>query len=93
MNTSITDRNLSKSEELLKVFSNLANKSAGSAHPYDFLRWADFLIEVHKNDSNFSADRLKQQLEEQKWPSNKVDDLVAEHEFALALLQAYDKTL
>lgn len=90
----ITDRVSPDAARLLEIFSNSANKSTGSSHLSDFERWANFLIKAHKEDSRDKLDGgfLAKWLEEELgWPSEQAEDLAIEYEFALRLLQAYDR--
>lgn len=78
--------------ELLKRFSTLANMSTGSAHPYDFKRWALFIVRTHKEGSKLYPDDLRQWLiEGLGWPPERADKLALEYEFARSLLEAYDQ--
>lgn len=78
--------------ELLKRFSTLANMSTGSSHPYDFRRWAAFIVRTHKDGSKLYPDDLRQWLVEGLgWPPEPADKLSLEYEFARSLLEAYDQ--
>ena len=75
----------------LKAFSDLANKSTGSSHPYDFKRWAAFLIQVHRDNSKLDTEMLKRWLIElERWDEERGTRLAIEFEFARDLLKAYD---
>ena len=90
----ITDWVSPDAAKLLEIFSNSANKSTGTSHPSDFKRWVDFLIKAHKEDSRDKLDGefLAKWLEEELgWPSKQAEDLAIEYEYALRLLQAYDR--
>ena len=79
--------------ELLQRFSTVANKSTGSSHPRDFERWADFLIQIHREGSTLDSDPLMRWLvEELNWPPDRAGKLAREFEFARDLLQAYDRS-
>ncbi|MCY4587442.1 MAG: hypothetical protein OXB98_15500 [Bryobacterales bacterium] len=89
----ITDWVSDEAAELLQRFSTIANKSTGSSHPRDFERWADFLIQVHRERSTLYSDSLKQWLvEELNWPPDRAGKLARQFEFARDLLQAYDRS-
>ena len=89
----ITDWVSDEAAELLQRFSTVANKSTGSAHPRDFERWADFLIQVHREGSTLYSHSLKRWLvEELDWPPDRAGKLAMEFEFARDLLQAYDRS-
>jgi len=76
----------------LRRFSNSANKGTGSSHPLDFERWAAFLIQVHREKSDLTAETLQQWLvEEAQWPADTADSLALEFRFARDLLTAYDR--
>lgn len=80
-----------KTAQALRRFSTLANKSTGSSHPRDRMRWEEFLISAHLEESRLAPDELKRWLvEEQQWPSDKASDLAVEYEEAMSLLKAYD---
>ena len=91
-NADITEHISPEAAQLLDNFSFAANKYTGSAHSYDFERWAKFLIQVHKEknaslDVNFLSNWLVEELE---WPDESADKLVNEYEFAKDLLEIYD---
>ena len=89
----ITDWVSPHAAELLDRFSTGANKSTGSSHPSDFQRWANFLIEVHKEGSSrrLSGEFLAKWLEEELgWSSERANELATKYEFARNLLHAYD---
>ena len=89
----ITDWVSTNAVELLKRFSVLANMSTGSSHPNDFQRWVDFLIVVHKEDSNLSSEFLAQWLDEELgWHSDQARELASEYGFARDVLRAYDQS-
>jgi len=79
--------------ELLKYFSDAANKSTGSSHPLDRERWFHFLIAAHKDKATLDTSILGRWLcDEQGWPEDTASDLRIEYEFARELLNAYDRT-
>lgn len=79
--------------DLLSRFSILANMSTGSSHPLDFKRWAEFLIQVHREGSALDAGTLEQWLvEELDWPADSADRLAIQYEFARSLLRIYNET-
>ncbi len=89
----ITDWVSNEAAERLQRFSTLANMSTGSAHPLDFERWADFLIQVHREGSILNSKLLSRWLvEELDWPPGRADQLAIEFDFARSLLRAYDQS-
>lgn len=89
----ITDWVSTDAAECLRLFSDAANKSTGSAHPLDLERWAHFLIQVHREGSTLDSASLSQWLvEELEWPPERVDELNKEFEFARDLLKVYDQS-
>ena len=87
----ITDWVSSRAADLLKSFSDLANKSI--LHPLDFDRWVCFLLQAHKDDSTLHSSFLSQWLvEELGWPRDRADELARDYEFARDLLKAYDES-
>lgn len=79
--------------EALRRFSTLANKSTGASHPLDKGRWLTFLIAAYQDRHEFDAGLLVRWLiEVEHWPDDTAHDLAIEYEFALELLEQYDKT-
>jgi hypothetical protein len=79
--------------ESLRRFSRLANKSTGSAHPFDNERWEEFLISAHLEGSMLDAHTLERWLvEEEEWPADTASELAIEYEAGMSLLKAYDAT-
>lgn len=78
--------------DALQRFSACANKSTGSAHPFDRERWFDFLVAVHRDGRKISTDYLIRWLVEvEGWADDQAHDLAIEYEFGLALLNSYDQ--
>jgi hypothetical protein len=78
--------------EALRVFSGSANKATGSSHPRDRERWFIFLLEAHRSRGSFNTDKLVRWLTEiEHWPEEGAHDLAIEYEFALGLLDEYDR--
>lgn len=76
----------------LEIFSALANKSTGSAHPSDQKRWFDFIVSCHKEKCDLDVYRLQRWLiEEENWPEDNAVELTIEYEFSTALLSFYDE--
>lgn len=79
---------------LLENWAKTCNPSTLNSHPSDFERWAEFIISAHKTGSKLSPETLKRWFfEEQGWDRNfeKIYDLVLDYEYALRLLEVYDK--
>ena len=94
---SITDWTSQEAARALHRFSISANKSTGSSHPSDQHRWFQFLFAVHKahkaKGKVLDTHLLGRWLEEvENWPSEVATDLVLEYEFALNLLDEYDRS-
>lgn len=70
----------------LRIFSELSNKSTGSAHPQDRKRWFEFLVLAHESSEKIDTDLIIQTLIEQGWSEEKASDLGIEYEFAEDLL-------
>jgi len=78
----------------LHRFSRAANKSTGSGHPLDRERWFQFLIQAHRDNSRLDTESLARWLIEiEGWDEDHAHELVIEYEFALALLDKYDRRL
>ncbi len=71
----------------LCLFSNLASKSTGSAHPLDQERWIAFLVALSREKHTLDAHSLGRWLTDvEQWSSEMVHELTCEFEFAIALL-------
>ena len=93
----ITDWTSQEAARALHRFSMSANKSTGSSHPSDQHRWFQFLFAVHKahkaQGKVLDTHLLGRWLEEvEHWPSEVATKLVLEYEFALDLLNEYDRS-
>lgn len=82
-----------QSAELLRRFSNSANKSTGASHPLDGRRWRDFLFGVHaeRGFRNDGENLLRWLMEVERWPEEQAWDLATQYDFALELLAEYDR--
>lgn len=77
---------------LLRSFSMAANKSTGSAHPRDRMRWFEFLIATHRSGKHPSAEMLSRWLVQiDGWPERVASRLAVEFEFGLALLRSAEQ--
>lgn len=73
-------------EEALRRFSNLANKSTGTSHPYDQKRWFEFVAMAYKSSNELSADLVIRTLVEFGWPEDMAFELGIKYEYAIDLL-------
>jgi len=74
-----------------RAFSQLANRSTGSAHPSDRDRWLAFITTAHMLKLRVDAETLERLLiEEEKWPPDRATELAIEYDLALDLLRYYD---
>lgn len=77
--------------EKLKVFSAVANKSTGAAHPLDRRRWMDFLVAAHRNGVDLSPSMLRRWLcEVEGWWEDIASELTSNYEDSRELLNYYD---
>jgi hypothetical protein len=77
----------------LKRFSDLANKSTGAGHPRDQERWFEFLIAAHRTSARLDSTQLARWLTEvEGWSTETAHELAIDYEFALSLLEQYDRT-
>jgi hypothetical protein len=77
--------------DALNMFSRLANKSTGSAHPSDQKRWFAFLTQVHLDRRGPTASQLRRWLiETEGWEGEVATELAIEYESSLSLLKYYD---
>ena len=80
--------------KLLELWANSCNPTTLNSHPSDFERWAKAIISAHKNNSKLSTETLKRWMIEVKgWDRNfeKIYDVVLDYEYALRILEIYDK--
>lgn len=75
----------------LLAFSKCANKSTGASHPYDRERWLDFIISAHKEKSAVGGYLDRWLIEAEHWPEDIAISLVSDFEFAIDLLDHYDR--
>jgi len=74
--------------EALRVFSSLANKSTGSSHPCDRIRWYAFLLLAYKEvRDKFSPEEVMKYLIEDGWSTDFATELAIEYEFGIELLE------
>ena len=76
--------------ESLRSFSQGANRSTGSAHPYDKQRWFDFVTRTHRENAPLSAHDLERWLRADGWDEDHAVELIIEYERARDLLRFYD---
>lgn len=72
--------------DALMLFSDLANKSTGHAHPIDFERWCDFLLISSRNVSRLSVEYLEGWLIDNGWSVEMATELGLDYEYSLRLL-------
>jgi len=76
--------------DLLTSFSRSANRAI--PHPLDSERWRAFLIRAHLDQTTLDTETLFRWLtEEERWPEDEAERLILQFEFALRLLDDYDK--
>lgn len=73
-------------EDALKRFSNLANKSTGTSHPYDRKRWMEFILLAQKSPEKPSVELVISTLIDLGWSEDWAYDLGIQFEFACDLL-------
>ena len=89
-NQTIEDWICTDSANKFRRFSDLANKSTGSGHPYDEERWFEFVISIVLNNEELSASRLERWLvEDDNWPDYVAENLAREFEHETSILRYY----
>src|SRR5262249_55022632 len=73
----------------LRSFSAAANK--GNLQPLDIRRWAAFIAQTHLDDAVIDLGLLAAWLEEDGFPQEQRNRLIAEYEAGRRLLSAYDE--
>lgn len=82
----------SKAVTLLKNFCESSNQSDLGQHPSDQKKWIDFLLHVYSDNNNIHCDIFGQCLQsENLWPETGIQQLVSEYDFAMRLLEQFDK--
>lgn len=77
--------------EVLKAFSDGANKSTGNTHPFDFNRWCDFVFIIYRNKIELSVSELINWFIEEGWSDDMATKLGLEFEYSLDLLERYER--
>lgn len=77
--------------KLLTRFSDLANRSTGTAHPSDKERWFAFVVAAHKERSTLDAGLLGEWFKQEGWPADTAIELSIQYEGERALLAFYDR--
>jgi hypothetical protein len=73
--------------ELLRTFSECANKGTGVSHPDDRTRWNAFMLSAHQNGIHLDPATLARWLvEAEEWPPEVAEQLALEYESGLGLL-------
>ncbi len=76
----------------LSAFSGMANKSTGSSHPSDELRWFAFIVAAHRTGADLDVDRLARWLHEvERWDEESAHRLAGRYEWARSLLKFSDE--
>lgn len=76
----------------LKLFSNCANKSTGSAHPLDEERWFDFIISSFDSEAVLDESTIGRWLREVGgWDKDSAIALQMEYRSAVDLLRYYKR--
>ncbi|WP_283756401.1 hypothetical protein [Roseofilum casamattae] len=79
--------------ELLKRFSDGANKSSGGTHPYDERRFFNFIIQAHQEKSLLDETKLCGLLMEDDWSEEDARELSSKYCFSRDLLNHYERSL
>lgn len=78
--------------ELLHRFSEADNRLGRCYLPFNKKDWYLFLVEAHKNRASLNTGILERWLEEEEcWPEDIASNLVEEYQFAINLLDCYEK--
>jgi hypothetical protein len=78
-----------EAKRLLRSFSSSANRSG--LHPSDWRKWGRFLIQTHLDRTILDGTELGWWLDQEGWPRESRDALVASFETGLSLLAEYDE--
>ena len=90
----ITDWTSDDAASALRLFSAAANKATGASHPADAERWRKFLIADHRAHSTWNHSHFERWLVEvERWPPEEAQELALQREYALELLDQYDKAV
>jgi hypothetical protein len=81
-----------ESFKLLRIFSTLANKATGGAHPMDEARWHAFVISVFDSGRELDVLTLIEWLIDDGWSEAKAHEVGIRYESAMTLLRAYKHT-
>ena len=79
--------------DALNRFASSVNKSTVPSHPNDIELWCVFLGLLHATGSTIGEERLSAFLKKKKFPDNVIQELLGQHEMAMALLPTYDMIL
>jgi hypothetical protein len=89
-NQSMADWVSDGTHKKLKLFSNAANKSTGTAHPLDQERWFSFVVSVIRNNDKLDPSQLERWLvEEEGWHPDIASELAIEYEQGISLLKYF----
>ena len=73
----------------LRGFSMSANKSTGTSHPSDAVRWHEFVVSVIINKDKISIDLLKKWLIEDGWSEVLAVELAIQFEDEIEFSKVY----
>lgn len=86
---SITDWTSDEVASALHAFSVCANKSTGTGHPKDRMRWFEFLFAAHAANTRLDTELLGRWLvEAEEWPPEMAHDLVDRYQYSMDLLKS-----
>jgi hypothetical protein len=87
MPTSTIDQSMSlEVRQLLKSFSNAANKSTGGTHPSDERRFLDFIVKAHEENASLNESQLNEWFVSEGWTEDHAFELSCNYRFGRALL-------
>lgn len=75
----------------LDAFIRLTNKGTRAGHPYDYQRWAAFIVDGHLEGAELTPHELEEELLREYFSAEVSDDLATRYERARALLREYDR--
>ncbi len=76
--------------QLLKRFSDAANKSSGGTHPLDESRFFEFIVQAHQENSLLNEGELKSLLVDDGWSEEYAFELSCNYRFGRDLLKHHE---